>query len=374
MHRRNSLRMGGAVALLTAAALLAVKPVSAAPDGSRWGADYFPNVPLITQDGKTLRFYDDLLRGKIVAIYLMYTTCQYACPLETARLAEAQRLLGDRVGKDIFFYSISIDPKHDTPQVLKTYAEKYHAGPGWLFLTGKPADIDLISKKMGLYSEPNPANKDGHTPVLMVGNVPAGQWMKNSALDNPRFLAIMIGQYLDGWRNRTNEPLKSYAEAPKVTITDGQYLFATKCAACHTIGHGDRVGPDLAGITSARDRKWLTQYIETPDEVLARGDPIAKALFTKYDQVRMPNLSLSEVETKALIGFLDRKAIYYVDPMHPAYKSDKPGTAPDCGMRLEPVFADSEAAGSGAAPASSVQPPLAANSGTRRTGQGNAKR
>jgi protein SCO1/2 len=104
-------------------------------------------VPLVTQDGKTVHFYDDLLKDKIVAIDLIYTHCVDSCPLETARLAQVQQLLGDRVGKDIFFYSISIDPKRDTPEVLKAYAEKYHAGPGWLFLTGKLADIELISKK-----------------------------------------------------------------------------------------------------------------------------------------------------------------------------------------------------------------------------------
>ena len=308
MQRRNGLFFSvvGLLACPVAAlALLAAGPLSAAPDGARWGADYFPNVPLITQDGKTVRFYDDLLKGKIVAIYLMYTTCQYACPLETARLAQAQQFLGERVGKDIFFYSISIDPKHDTPEVLKSYAQKYHAGPGWLFLTGTPGDIELISKKLGLYSAPNPANKDGHTPVLMVGNVPAGQWMKNSALDNPRLLAIMIGQYLDGWKSRPAEPLKSYAEVGKVSINGGQYLFAAKCAACHTIGGGDRVGPDLAGVTGARDRRWLEQYLATPDDVLARGDPIAQALFTKYNQVRMPNLGLKEGEVSALLGFLE---------------------------------------------------------------------
>jgi protein SCO1/2 len=323
---------------VAAVGLLATTAVSAAPHGPRWGADYFPNVPLITQDGKTVRFYDDLLKGKIVALYLMYTTCQFSCPLETARLAQAQRLLGDRVGKDIFFYSISIDPKHDTPAVLKTYAEQYHAGPGWLFLTGKQEDIDLISRKVGLYSEPDPANRDGHTPFLMIGNVPAGQWMKNSALDNPRFLATMIGQFLDSWQNRKADPLKSYSDAPQLTIDQGQYVFATRCSACHTLGLGDRVGPDLLGVTRLRDRTWLTRYIETPDEVLAGGDMIAKALFIRYKQARMPNLSLSEVETKAVIGFLDRKVLYYVDPMHPSYQSLRPGTAPDCGMRLEPVF------------------------------------
>ena len=123
---------------------------------SRWGANYFPNVPLTTQDGKTVHFYDDLIKGKIVAINLIYTTCKYACPLETARMRQVQQVLGDRMGKDVFFYSITIDPEHDTPAVLKDYAEKFHAGPGWLFLTGKQADIDLIQRKVGLYSTPDP--------------------------------------------------------------------------------------------------------------------------------------------------------------------------------------------------------------------------
>ena len=102
-------------------------------------------MELTTQDGKVVHFYDDLIKGKIVALDLIYTTCQYACPLETARLAQVQKLLGDRMGKDVFFYSITIDPDHDTPAVLKEYGEKFGAGPGWLFLTGKQADIELIS-------------------------------------------------------------------------------------------------------------------------------------------------------------------------------------------------------------------------------------
>src|SRR5438105_15291565 len=89
-----------------------------AGSGGPWGVDYFPNVPLTTQDGKVVRFYDDLLKGKSVAINLIYTRCSASCPLETAKLAQLQKIMGDRVGKDIFFYSISIDPKNDTPEVL----------------------------------------------------------------------------------------------------------------------------------------------------------------------------------------------------------------------------------------------------------------
>ena len=114
--------------------LLSLLPNSQVPFGLRtvdgsfkstpWGPSYFPNVPLTSQDGVTLRFYDDLLQGKAVAINLIFTSCTDECPLETARLAQVQRLLGDRVGKDLYFYSITIDPKRDTPSVLKSYAEK----------------------------------------------------------------------------------------------------------------------------------------------------------------------------------------------------------------------------------------------------------
>ncbi|HVD92366.1 MAG TPA: SCO family protein, partial [Vicinamibacterales bacterium] len=158
-----------------AAATLWVTAASVAAQNSRWGANYFPNVPLTTQDGKVVHFYDDLLKGKIVAINLIYTTCKYACPLETARLAQVQKLLGDRMGRDVFFYSITIDPDHDTPQVMKEYSERFHAGPGWLFLTGKAADIELISRKIGLYTEPELNNPDGHQPNLLIGNEATGQ-------------------------------------------------------------------------------------------------------------------------------------------------------------------------------------------------------
>src|SRR5207248_10745848 len=110
----------------------------------RWGADYFPNVALTTQEGNVVHFYDDLLKGKAVAVNLVYTRCTASCPLETAKLAQVQRLLGDRVGKEIFFYSISIDPTHDTPEVLKAYAENFPIGPGWLFPAGHEADVGLV--------------------------------------------------------------------------------------------------------------------------------------------------------------------------------------------------------------------------------------
>src|ERR1044072_2621277 len=213
------------------------------------GGTHFPNVELITQDGKKVRFYDDLIKGKVVALELIYTTCKYNCPLETARLVQLQKLLGDRMGKDIFFYSISIQPEHDTPEVLKEYAAKYHVGPGWLFLTGKEADIKLISKKLGLDKLPNGNDPDGHTPSLLIGNEATGIWMRNSALDNTKFMALKM-QNLLGYGVQAAVPAVSAnrTESVKLDIDKGAYLFHTRCSACHTIGNGDKGGPDLLEI------------------------------------------------------------------------------------------------------------------------------
>jgi len=294
-------RIAGAC-LLAALAVLASVRVSA--DNSRWGANYFPNVTLTTQDGRSVHFYDDLLKGKVVAINLIYTSCEYNCPLETARLAQVQKLLGDRMGKDVFFYSITIDPSHDTPAVLKAYAEQFGAGPGWLFLTGSQSDIDLVSKKLGLYSPPNPSNKDGHTPSLLIGNEPTGQWARNVATSQPSALARMIGTWMGGSRNVAATPTVSYADAPPMAAFDlGAFTYARRCGACHTIGGGGTHAPDLLGVTDRRDRAWLTRFIAAPNEMRAAGDSTALALRAKY-QVQMPNLLLTDDEVQAVIGYV----------------------------------------------------------------------
>jgi protein SCO1/2 len=285
--------------------LFAPRGVRAASDRA---PDPFPNVVLTTHEGRTVRFYDDLIEGKIVAINLIYTRCRYACPLETAKLAQVHRLLGDRMGRDVFFYSITIDPEHDTPAVLKEYAQRFREGPGWLFLTGARADIELIGTKLGLYSTTSRSNSDGHMPYLLVGNAATGQWMRNSALDRPQFIARTIGDWLSNWQFSKGQALRSHVEAPRVKFTRGEYTFASRCAACHTIGRGAGIGPDLHGVTAVRDRSWLFRMIREPDKLLSEGDPAVLALSAKYKQVRMPNLDISEAEAAALIDYIDERS------------------------------------------------------------------
>ena len=290
-----------AKAWLLAVAMLV--PLHDAAAANKWGADYFPDIVLTTQDGQKVRFYEDLVKGKSVAINVIYTSCKDECPLETARMAEVQRLLGDRMGKDIFFYSISIDPDKDTPKVLKAYAANFGVGPGWLFLTGKKEDIKLLTRKLGLSRLNDAASKDGHATSLMLGNDTEGQWMRNSAVDNPRFLATTMANFF-GWKDAV-VPTASYTQARSLDTSRAQFTFESRCASCHTIGGGDRIGPDLGQVTTRRNPAWIVRYLKEPDKVLAEGDPTAMLLFNRYQQVRMPNLRLGDEDVAVLISYLD---------------------------------------------------------------------
>ena len=98
------------------------------------------------------------------------------------------------VGKDIFIYSITLDPERDTPAALKAYADKFHGGPGWLFLTGKQADIDLLRKKLGFYAARDTSDPFARTANLVIGNEATGQWMRHAPSEGPRYLAEIIGR------------------------------------------------------------------------------------------------------------------------------------------------------------------------------------
>src|SRR5258708_3493306 len=297
-----------AVAIVVSALLLFAYPLAHAVAADSEDASHSTNIELITQDGKKVHFYDDLIKGRIVAIDMIYTTCQYACPLETARLAQVQKKLGDRVGKDIFFYSISIDPEHDTPEVLKAYMEKFHIAPGWTFLTGKKEEITFLSKQLGLWDDPS-VNADGHLARLLIGNEATGQWIRGSALDNPSFQARMIGDFLDNFKHikppDKNAENQSGADGSPLKFDRGQYLFVRDCIACHTIGHGDQIGPDLLAVTRVRDRKWLVRIIQKPNELINEKDPLATALLKKYNNLPMPNIAVSDPELEFLFGYIE---------------------------------------------------------------------
>ena len=149
--------------------------------------EHLPNTRLTTHDGRPVRFYDDLVKGKVVAINFMFTSCRIACPVTTPKLVEVQKLLGERSGRDVTFLSITLDPEHDTPKVLHAYAKAYGVGPGWYFLTGKENDIQQLRRKLGVY-DLDPivdADRTQHAGILVLGNEPSGRWKAVATLARP---------------------------------------------------------------------------------------------------------------------------------------------------------------------------------------------
>jgi protein SCO1 len=135
---------------------------------------YFSDVELIDQDGQKVRFYTDVLKNKVVIINTFFTTCTNICPPMNRNFEKIQEALGDRLGKDAFLISISVDPQTDTPTRLKEYSRRFHARPGWMFLTGSQENVNWALYKLGQYVE----TKDDHTSIFIIGNEPKGLWKK----------------------------------------------------------------------------------------------------------------------------------------------------------------------------------------------------
>lgn len=156
---------------------------------------HLPDVELITQDNQKVHFYTDLVKDKRVVIQFMFTRCKDICPVITHHLAEVQQLLNGRVGRDIFFYSISLSPEDDSPRDLKAYAKAHHVGgPGWTFLTGKPEDIFQLRKSLGFfYNNPKEdANRNNHSGMIVVGTEPLMRWAMCQGGANPKWIATVI--------------------------------------------------------------------------------------------------------------------------------------------------------------------------------------
>lgn len=200
MDRRHFLLGGLAAATLGAAGL--VSPL--APSGAREKKNFagisaderrrrrFPDVVLKTHQGKDVRFYDDLVRGKTVLINFFYTNCvgEAICPTTTANLVKVQELLGGRAGRDVFMYSISLDPGHDTPKVLQRYARGFGVKPGWLFLTGAAENIESLRRSLG-YVDPDPVrdrDRTQHIGMVRYGIEPLERWASCPCLSKPKWI------------------------------------------------------------------------------------------------------------------------------------------------------------------------------------------
>lgn len=149
----------------------------------------FLNTILRTQEGEEVRLYDDLIKDRTVLINFMYTNCigEATCPLMTANLVRVQKALGPRVGRTIFMYSITLDPEHDTPGVLKQYARAFGVQRGWLFLTGNRDTIEAVRRNLGFaYSDPViDQDRTQHIGMVKYGIERLERWAGCAALSKP---------------------------------------------------------------------------------------------------------------------------------------------------------------------------------------------
>jgi protein SCO1/2 len=174
---------------------------------------YFTNALLTTHEGRQLRFYDDLMRGKIVVINMMYANCQGICPAVTSNLKKVQQGLAGRIGQDTFMYSISIKPEQDGPEALNSFAKMHGAKlPGWQFLTGDPDEIETIRFRLFRWDHPGLDNDiDQHTGMLFIYNDNLSRTCKTPAMGTARTILESIS-WMDPVPVQAERARKSAAE------------------------------------------------------------------------------------------------------------------------------------------------------------------
>src|SRR5262245_46280514 len=157
-----------------------------------------PDVEVLDQEGNTLHFYSDLIKGKTVAINFIFTNCTTICPPLAATFARVQKELGEKVGKDVHFISISVDPLTDTPERLKAWGAKFKAGAGWTFVTGEKQEMDKLLNALGAAV----SKREDHTPAMIIGNDSKGVWTRTYGLAKT---GQIVGLIMDVMAGKTDE-------------------------------------------------------------------------------------------------------------------------------------------------------------------------
>ncbi len=149
-----------------------------------------PDVAVLDQEGRELRFYRDLVADKVVAMNFIFTTCTTICPPMGANFGKLQRLLGERMGRDLHLISVSVDPVTDTPQRLEAWAGKFGSGPGWTLVTGQKTEVDRLLKALQVFTP----DFNDHSPVVLVGSPTTGRWTRAYGLAPAPRLAALLEQ------------------------------------------------------------------------------------------------------------------------------------------------------------------------------------
>lgn len=154
-----------------------------------------PDLMVVNQAGEQMRFNSDIVQNRVAVVTSFFTSCTAFCPLTEERLSRLAKELGDRMGKDVVFVSVTVDPKRDTAQKMKAWSEKFNIGQGWTLVGGQKDDIESLLKSFGLY-----VDMQRHQSALIIGNQRQG-WVRVSSWASPTKLA----QVIDGMEK--NPPL-----------------------------------------------------------------------------------------------------------------------------------------------------------------------
>ena len=197
ISRLTTIVLSIAVVFILSSSLLAQEPsqpkqTPSATDESP-GKKYFTDVLLVNQNGEKMRFYSDLLQNKVVVINSFFATCTGSCLPLNRNLEKLQKALGEHMGKEVYFVSISVDPTVDTPANLNAYAKKLNAGPGWYFLTGDKENVDFALQKIGQFVD----DKNDHLNIFIIGNERTGLWKKAFGLAQNEELMKVVESVLN---------------------------------------------------------------------------------------------------------------------------------------------------------------------------------
>ena len=149
------------------------------------------DADLLDQDGNRVRFRTDVVKDRLVVIDVFYTTCPLVCPILSATFSDLQDLLGDRLGREVFLVSVTVDPGTDIPPRLKEYARRWDAKPGWIFLTGAKPDVDRVLQGLEAYA----AEFTEHPAMMLVGDAASGEWARFYGFPTPEMLSAKLDEF-----------------------------------------------------------------------------------------------------------------------------------------------------------------------------------
>ncbi len=162
------------------------------------------DIELVDQDGRKVKFASDVVRGRVVVMDLIYTTCPLVCPILSAIFSRLQELLGDRLGSEVYLVSVTVDPNTDIPPRLKEYAAKFDARPGWTFLTGERRNVTQVLKGLGGYT----SDLSKHPAMILVGDGGKGGWTRFYGFPSPERILEKVDEISAARRSTQSRPAK----------------------------------------------------------------------------------------------------------------------------------------------------------------------